>query len=78
MGPAHTWDCHNGLAEALLFNLPRHAHHHLAPGLPGHALARSSEAPLMPTGYAGMVLLASLPPLWFRVMGPRLAAQHGH
>jgi hypothetical protein len=26
----------------------------------------------MPTGYAGMVLMALLPPLWFAVMRPRL------
>jgi alkane 1-monooxygenase len=24
----------------------------------------------MPTGYAGMVLMALVPPLWFRVMDP--------
>ena len=73
MGPGHTWDCGNGLAEALLFNLPRHAHHHLAPGEQGHALQRIPEAPQMPTGYAGMVLLAAIPWAWFRVMRPRLA-----
>ena len=73
MGPGHTWDCGNGLAEALLFNLPRHAHHHLAPGEEGHALQRIPEAPQMPTGYAGMVLLAAIPWAWFRVMRPRLA-----
>ncbi|MFZ9313918.1 MAG: fatty acid desaturase [Burkholderiaceae bacterium] len=72
MGPSHTWDCGNGLAEALLFNLPRHAHHHLAPGEEGHALQRIPEAPQMPTGYAGMVLLAAIPWAWFRVMRPRL------
>ncbi len=72
MGPSHTWDCGNGLAEALLFNLPRHAHHHLAPGEAGHALQRIPEAPQMPTGYAGMVLLAAIPWAWFRVMRPRL------
>jgi alkane 1-monooxygenase len=72
MGPGHTWDCGNGLAEAILFNLPRHAHHHLAPGEQGHALRRIPEAPQMPTGYAGMVLLAAIPWAWFRVMQPRL------
>jgi len=72
MGASHTWDCGNGLAEALLFNLPRHAHHHLAPGEAGHALQRIPEAPQMPTGYAGMVLLAAIPWAWFRVMRPRL------
>jgi alkane 1-monooxygenase len=74
MGPAHTWDCANGLSEALLFNLPRHAHHHLAPGLQGHQLQRTPASPQMPTGYAGMVLMAAVPWIWFRVMRPRLQA----
>lgn len=74
MGPAHTWDCANGLSEALLFNLPRHAHHHLAPGLQGHQLQHTPASPQMPTGYAGMVLMAAVPWIWFWVMRPRLLA----
>lgn len=69
----HTWDCANGMADALLFQLPRHAHHHRAGDVPAADLQRTSASPQMPTGYAGMVLLASLPPLWFAVMRPRLA-----
>ena len=30
------------------------------------------EAPQLPTGYAGMILLAAVPPLWFRVMDRRV------
>jgi len=26
----------------------------------------------MPTGYAGMLTMALIPPLWFRIMNPRL------
>jgi len=74
MGPAHTWDCANGLSEALLFNLPRHSHHHLAPSLQGHELQHTPASPQMPTGYAGMVLMAAVPWIWFRVMQPRLLA----
>jgi alkane 1-monooxygenase len=28
----------------------------------------------MPTGYPGMMLLATVPPLWFRVMNKRVPA----
>lgn len=28
----------------------------------------------MPTGYIGMFLMALIPPLWFRVMNPRIRA----
>jgi alkane 1-monooxygenase len=71
-GAAHVWDCANRVSDALLFNLPRHAHHHLHPSDPADRLLRVPQAPQMPTGYAGMVLLASIPPLYRRVMSRRL------
>ncbi len=72
MGPQHTWDCANRVSDALLFNLPRHSAHHLEPSLDCNALARTPESPQMPTGYAGMSLLAAVPPLYRRIMTPRL------
>ncbi|MCM0612912.1 hypothetical protein KFJ24_10565 [Marinobacter sediminum] len=33
-------------------------------------------APQLPTGYAGMYVLALIPPLWFRVMNPRVRAYY--
>lgn len=32
------------------------------------------ESPVLPTGYAGMIVLALIPPLWRRVMDPRVVA----
>ena len=72
MGPQHTWDCANRLSDALLFNLPRHSSHHLEPSLDCDALYRVPESPQMPTGYAGMVVLACVPPLYKQIMRPRL------
>lgn len=72
MGAAHTWDCANRVADLMLFNLPRHAAHHLEPSLNCDQLYRTPTSPQMPTGYAGMSLLAMLPPLYKRVMTPRL------
>jgi alkane 1-monooxygenase len=72
MGPQHTWDCANRISDALLFNLPRHASHHLEPSLDCDTLYRMPQSPQMPTGYAGMVVLASLPPLFRKIMAPRL------
>ena len=84
MGPQHIWDCNNTIADALLFNLPRHANHHLQPSLNCDALTHTPTSPQMPTGYAGMVLLAFIPPLYKKIMTPRLPAnsismkdQHG-
>lgn len=74
MGPQHIWDCNNTIADALLFNLPRHANHHLQPSLNCDELTHTSASPQMPTGYAGMVLLAFIPPLYKKIMTPRLPA----
>ncbi|MEI6230217.1 MAG: rubredoxin, partial [Actinomycetes bacterium] len=38
------------------------------------ALQDPAEAPALPTGYAGMILLALVPAMWRRVMDPRVVA----
>ena len=72
IGPQHIWDCSNRISDALLFNLPRHAAHHLEPSLDCNALRRVSTSPQMPTGYAGMSLLSAFWPLYRHIMTPRL------
>ena len=32
------------------------------------------ESPVLPTGYAGLIILALVPPLWFKVMDKRVLA----
>jgi hypothetical protein len=32
------------------------------------------ESPQLPSGYSAMLLVALVPPLWFRIMNPRVAA----
>jgi alkane 1-monooxygenase len=75
MAPAHVWDCRNAASDLFLFNLPRHAHHHIEPWHGADELRHQAAAPQMPTGYAGMVLLTMVPPLFRRVMEPRLPPQ---
>lgn len=72
MGPQHTWDCANRISDAISFNLPRHSSHHLEPSLDCNGLYRMQTSPQMPTGYAGMTILATLAPLYRRIMTPRL------
>jgi alkane 1-monooxygenase len=78
MNASHIWDCANRVSDALLFNLPRHASHHLEPSLNCDQLYLMSESPQMPTGYAGMVLLAWIPTLYVKIMTPRLPALHNN
>jgi alkane 1-monooxygenase len=68
----HSWNSNNVASNVLLYHLQRHSDHHANPTRRFQALRHFDEAPQLPTGYAGMILLALVPPLWRRVMDPRL------
>ncbi len=75
--PEHSWNSNNVASNVLLYHLQRHSDHHANPTRRYQALRHVEEAPQLPTGYAGMILLAAIPPLWRRVMDPRLLAHYG-
>lgn len=70
--PRHSWNSSNWFTNRFLFNLQRHSDHHYKPGRRYQALRHFDESPQLPTGYAGMLLLALVPPLWRKVMDHRL------
>jgi len=70
--PHHSWNSNHLVSNLLLFHLQRHSDHHAHPGLRYQCLRDFPDLPRLPSGYFGMFLLAYLPPLWFRVMNPRL------
>ena len=70
--PRHSWNSNNLATNVLLYHLQRHSDHHANPTRRYQALQDDSEAPVLPTGYAGMILLALVPPLWRRVMDRRV------
>ncbi|QIX62384.1 alkane 1-monooxygenase [Hymenobacter sp. BT18] len=70
--PHHSWNSEHALGRILLYELTRHSDHHYLASRPYHTLRHQPASPQMPTGYPGMMLLAALPPLWFRVMNPRV------
>jgi alkane 1-monooxygenase len=70
--PEHSWNSNNVASNVLLYHLQRHSDHHANPTRRYQALRHVDEAPQLPTGYAGMILLAWFPPLWRRVMDRRL------
>ncbi len=74
--PEHSWNSNNVASNVLLYHLQRHSDHHANPTRRYQALRHVEEAPQLPTGYAGMILLAAIPPLWRRVMDPRLLAHY--
>lgn len=68
--PEHSWNSTHAVTSAFLFNLPRHADHHAYASRPFWELRVWPDAPRLPFGYATMVIVALVPPLWFRMMDP--------
>ena len=56
--PEHSWNSNNVASNVLLYHLQRHSDHHANPIRRYQALRHFEEAPQLPTGYAGMILLA--------------------
>lgn len=70
--PNHSWNSDHFFSRVHLFDVSRHSDHHASSSKPFYELESIESSPQMPTGYAGMLLLAYVPPLWFKVMNPRL------
>jgi len=70
--PIHSWNSDHPMGRALLFELSRHSDHHANAKRHFSILRSMPEAPQLPTGYPGMILLALVPPAFFAVMHPLL------
>ncbi len=72
----HSWNAGQRMTNWLLINLQLHSDHHARPDrrYPELRSLPETEAPQLPFGYPLMVLIAMLPPLWFRLMNPRVKA----
>ncbi len=72
--PHHSWNTNHIVSNILSFHLQRHSDHHANPLRPYQALRNFPDLPTLPTGYPGCFGLAAIPPLWFRVMDPKVMA----
>ena len=70
--PWHSWNSSHRVSNWVLINLARHADHHLTASKRYQVLHTLDAAPQLPAGYSAMMLLALVPPLWRRVMDPRV------
>jgi alkane 1-monooxygenase len=75
--PEHSWNSNNVASNVLLYHLQRHSDHHANPMRRYQALRHYEQAPQLPTGYAGMIVTATFPPLWRRIMDRRVLAHYG-
>nr|WP_245718105.1 alkane 1-monooxygenase [Nocardia miyunensis] len=74
--PRDSWNSDSLVTNVFLFHLQRHSDHHANPGRRYQTLRSCEEAPQLPFGYATMILLALIPPLWRTVMDPRVLAHY--
>ena len=72
--PQHSWNANHLASNLVLFHLERHSDHHAHAARRYQSLRHYEDVPQLPSGYFGMFLLAYVPPLWFRVMDPRVLA----
>jgi alkane 1-monooxygenase len=74
--PKHSWNSNRLITNLFLYQLQRHSDHHANPALRYQVLRHFEDAPQLPAGYATMIVLALVPPLWRRVMDPRVVAHY--
>lgn len=72
--PHHSWNAAHKASNWLLINLQRHSDHHYKPDRRFPVLQNygPDEAPQLPFGYPVMTMAAMIPPLWRRIMNPRV------
>jgi alkane 1-monooxygenase len=71
----HSWNSSYLISNLILFQLQRHSDHHEHARRRYQALLHHDDSPQLPGGYPVMYLLALCPPLWRRVIHPRVARQ---
>ncbi len=74
--PEHSWNANNVASNVVLYHLERHSDHHAFPTRRYQALRHFDDAPQLPSGYALMIGLACVAPLWRRTMDPRVVAHY--
>ncbi|WP_431966716.1 alkane 1-monooxygenase [Nocardia sp. bgisy134] len=74
--PEHSWNSDHIVTNIFLYHLQRHSDHHANPTRRYQTLRSMDGAPNLPSGYASMIGLAYLPPLWRKVMDHRVLAHY--
>ena len=70
--PWHSWNSNHVIGRLMLFELSRHSDHHYLASRKYQVLRHHTDAPQMPSGYPGMMILSLLPPAWFYVMNRKI------
>ena len=74
--PRHSWNASQLASNWLLINLQRHSDHHYKPDrrFPMLQTYDEDDAPQLPYGYPIMTMAAMIPPVWRRIINPKVRA----
>lgn len=70
--PRHSWNTNKRITSWIMFNLPRHSHHHADGNVAYQDLRPYPDAPEMINGYLTTILVTLCPPLWNHLMIPKV------
>ncbi len=70
--PRHSWNSNHIIGRITLFELSRHSDHHYLASRKYQVLQHHDDAPQLPTGYPGSMILALVPPAWFHIMNKKI------
>lgn len=70
--PRHSWNTNKRISSWSMFNLTRHSHHHAQGEVPYQDLKPYPEAPMTISGYLTTIVVALIPPLWHKLMIPKV------
>ena len=68
----HSWNSNHIIGLIVLYELTRHSDHHFKASKKHQVLEHKEESPQLPFGYPTSILLALVPPFWFRLMNSRI------
>jgi alkane 1-monooxygenase len=70
----HSWQSDKLISRFFLIDLSRHSDHHFHAAKPFNKLVSYPASPVLPGGYASMLLPALIPPLWFSLVNNKCRA----
>lgn len=68
----HSWNSNHVIGRIVLYELTRHSDHHYKSSKKYQILDCHEDSPQMPFGYPTSMVLAMVPPLWFKIMNKRV------
>lgn len=68
----HSWNSDKSITNYLTFKLQRHSDHHMNHYKKYYTLENIDISPKLPTGYLGCLVLAYIPPIWFKYMNSKI------